>query len=165
MNRRSISFRGFTLVEVLISLAIFALASIVLAVAYLNVLGGYQSVAKRQQSEEEWKLVRAIVLSESDREKVEAGGQLQLPDNTSLQWKATIEDTAVADLFAVTVHAEPQMTSGNEVRAREQKIFLLRPRWSDPVERNRLRALSQEDRKSTRLNSSHVTTSRMPSSA
>jgi prepilin-type N-terminal cleavage/methylation domain-containing protein len=136
--------RGFTLVEVLISLAIFALGSIVLAVAYLNVLGGYQSVAKRQQSEEEWKLVRAIVLSEADREKVEAGGQLQLPDNSNVHWKATIEDTTVADLFAVTVRSEPEITSGNEARAREQRIFLLRPRWSDPVERNRLRAESQE---------------------
>ena len=144
MKKWSTSLHGFTLVEVLISLAIFAMAAIALAVAYLNVLGGYQSVAKRQESEEEWKLVRAIVLSEADREKVEAGGQIQLPDNSNIHWKATIESTEVADLFAVTVRAEPEITSGNETRAREQRILLLRPRWSDPVERNRLRAASQE---------------------
>lgn len=144
MKRSSTQFRGFTLIEVLISLAIFALASVVLAAAYLNVLGGYQAVARRQQGEEEWKLVRSIVLSESEREKVEAGGQLQLPDNGNLHWTATIESTAVADLFAVTVKSEPERSAGNEVRTREQKIFLLRPHWSDPAERNKLRAASQE---------------------
>lgn len=135
--------RAFTLVEVLISLAIFALASVVLAAAYLNVLGAYQAVALRQQGEEEWKLVRSVVLSEADREKIVAGGRLQLSDSSTVQWTATIEPTEVADLFAVTVRAEPEFSSGNENKAREQKILLLRPSWSDPVERDKLRAATQ----------------------
>ena len=144
MKPKSSSRHGFTLIEVLVSLAIFALASVVLAAAYLNVLGGYQAVARRQGSEEEWKLVRAMVLSEADREKVEAGGQLPLPDNRNLHWKATIESTTVADLFAVTIRSEPETASGQEARIREQKILLLRPRWSDPAERDKLRAASQQ---------------------
>ena len=144
MKRRRANLRAFTLIEVLISLAIFALASVVLAAAYLNVLGGYQAVARRQQGEEEWKLVRSVVLSESDRQKVEAGGRLQLSDNSTMRWTATIEGTAVADLFAVTVRAEPEVSLNNENRAREQKILLLRPKWSDPVERDKLRSASQQ---------------------
>jgi general secretion pathway protein I len=136
--------RAFTLVEVLISLAIFALASVVLAAAYLNVLGGYQAVALRQQSEEQWKLLRAVVLSESDREKIVAGGRLQLSDSSNLRWTATVEDTAVADLFAVTVRSEPEFTTAGEARMREQKIFLLRPNWSDPADREKLRAVTRE---------------------
>jgi len=136
--------RGFTLIEVLISLAIFALASVVLAAAYLNVLGAYQAVAQRQQGEEEWKLVRSVVLSEADREKVEAGGQLQVEEGGTLQWTAVIEPTAVADLFAVTVRAQPLFSSDKDSHAREQKILLLRPRWSDPVERGKLQAATQE---------------------
>ena len=142
MNNLRISRQGFTLVEVLISLAIFALASVVLAAAYLNVLGGYQSVALRQQGEEEWKLVRSVVLSEADREKVEEGGRLQLSDSSSLRWTAKIEGTAIADLFAVTVRSEPEFAVGSEIRVREQRILLLRPKWSDPAERDKLRAAS-----------------------
>jgi general secretion pathway protein I len=140
MRSRATPTRGFTLIEVLISLAIFALAAVMIAIAYLNVLGAYQAVARRQQGEEDWKLVRSVVLSEADRTKIEAGGRVQLADSTSLNWTATIEGTAVADLFAITLHAEPERTSPGDNRTREQKLFLLRPAWSDPVERDKLRS-------------------------
>ena len=144
MNRPVESRRGFTLIEVLVSLAIFALAAVVLAAAYLNVLGAYQSVARRQQGEENWKLVRMIVLTETDRTKLEAGGRLPLADGTNLHWTVVIEPAAVADLFAVTVRAAPEFATGNENREREQKLMLLRPGWSDPAERDKLRAASQQ---------------------
>jgi len=142
MKRPGCSFRAFTLIEVLISLSIFALAAVVLAAAYLNVLGSYQAVARRQQGEEEWKLVRAAVFSEPDRTKVEAGGRLPLPDSTNLQWKATIKETAIADLFAVTVRAEPEAAVAGESRVREQTVLMLRPLWSEAGERDRLRAVT-----------------------
>lgn len=143
MKRERHKSRAFTLIEVLISLAIFAMAAIGLAIAYLNVLGGYQSVTHRQEGEEEWKFLRTIILSEPDREKVVAGGQLPLPNNTNLHWSATIESTSVADLFAVSVSSE--LEAGNsDTRRHQEKIFLLRPHWSDPLERNKLRAASQE---------------------
>jgi general secretion pathway protein I len=144
MNHPRSIRRAFTLIEVLISLAIFALAAVVLAAAYLNVLGGYQAVARRQQGEEDWKLVRATVLSESDRTKIEAGGRFPLADGTYLRWTARIEGTAVADLFAVTVHAEPELAVNSEGRARDQRLLVLRPGWSDPVERDKLRAATQQ---------------------
>ena len=43
------SSRGFTLIEVLVSLAIFALAAVVLSVAYLNIIGSYRAMAGRHQ--------------------------------------------------------------------------------------------------------------------
>jgi general secretion pathway protein I len=144
MRRPEAAARAFTLIEVLISLAIFALAAVVLAAAYLNVLGSYQAVARRQQGEEEWKLVRTTVLSEPDRTKIEAGGRLALADGSSLRWTAKIEEAAVADLFAVTIRAGPEFAVGTENRAREQKLMLLRPHWSDPVARDKLRAATQQ---------------------
>jgi len=150
MKRPGSTLHAFTLIEVLISLAIFALAAVVLAAAYLNVLGGYQAVARRQQGEEDWKLVRTAVLSESDRAKVEAGGRLPLADGSNLHWTAKIEDTAVADLFAVTIHAEPEIAAAGESRGREHRLLLLRPGWSDPVERGKLRAATQQRLAETR---------------
>ena len=144
MNRYRSCLRAFTLIEVLVSLAIFALAAVVLAAAYLNVIGGYQSVARRQHGDEEWKLVRSVVLTESDRKKVEDGGRLQLADSSYVHWTAKIEGTAVADLFAVTIRSEPEITTAKDGLKREQKLLLLRPRWSEPAEHDRLRAESQD---------------------
>jgi general secretion pathway protein I len=145
MKRRATTRRAFTLIEVLISLAIFALAAVVLAATYLNVLGSYQAAARRQQGEEDWKLVRTTVLSEPDRTKIESGGRLPLADGSNLRWTAKIEEAGVADLFAVTIRAGPEFAAaGADSRAREQKLMLLRPHWSDPVARDKLRAATQQ---------------------
>lgn len=139
VNHRS--RRAFTLIEVLVSLAIFALAAIVLSAAYLNILGAYQTVRQRQQGEEDWKLLRAQVLTEPDRAVLERGGSLPLPDGRRLVWSARIEPTTIADLFAVAMRVE---MPGEADTPQERRIHLLRPAWSDPGERDRLRAATAE---------------------
>lgn len=136
--------RGFTLIEVLVSLAIFALAAVVLSVAYLNVLGSYRALGAHQQAEENWKLLRTIVLTEPEREKVETGGRLPLPDGRPLAWTARIEPTDVADLFRLIVEAETSSSGGNEAWQHRQVIHVLRPAWSDPAERERLREKTRQ---------------------
>jgi general secretion pathway protein I len=140
---RSGRVAGFTLIEVLVSLAIFALAAVVLSAAYLNVLSSYQAAARRQRGEEDWKLVRATVVAEPDRNLVEQGGSLPLPDQRRLRWSATIEPTAVADLFAVTLQAELERATEAEAWTRSERVMLLRPAWSDAGERAQLRAATK----------------------
>jgi len=131
--------RGFTLIEVLVSLAIFALAAVVLSVAYLNIIGSYRAMGGRQQAEEDWKWLRSVVLVEPDREIVEQGGRLSLPDGRQVNWSAKIESAGVADLFRLTLEAEAAGAGGREGWNRREAVQLLRPAWSDPTERDRLR--------------------------
>ena len=139
------SSRGFTLIEVLVSLAIFALAAVVLSAAYLNVLGGYRAAGAAQQADEEWKNLRAVVLAESDREKVEEGGRLELSGDRPMTWTAKLEPTEVADLFRLTLTAEvPGGTGGAAGWQRSQVLHLLRPAWSDPAQRDQLREKSRQ---------------------
>lgn len=135
--------RAFTLIEVLVSLAIFAMAAVGLATAYLNVLSSYQAAGRRHDREEDWKLVRAAVLAESEREKVEAGGSVTMPGPRVVRWSAEIEDTAVADLFAVTIRLEADAGPDAKAGAGEARVMLLRPAWSDPAKRDELRAASK----------------------
>lgn len=136
--------RGFTLIEVLVSLAIFALAAVVLSVAYLNILGSYRTLGTEQQLEEHWKLLRTVVLSEGEKLKVEEGGRVGLSDGRTLNWKAVIEPTDIADLFRLTLEADAPGGNGTEEWKRTQTIYLLRPNWSEPGERDRLREQTRQ---------------------
>lgn len=137
-------YGGFTLIEVLVSLAIFALAAVVLSVAYLNILGSYRTLGSRHEAEENWKLLRAVVLTEADKEKVEQGGRIALPDGAHLNWKGQIEPTDVADLFRLTLEADVTDTGAGDARQRRQVIHVFRPSWSDPAEREELREITRQ---------------------
>jgi general secretion pathway protein I len=131
--------RGFTLIEVLVALAIFALAAVVLGGAYVNVLTSYDAVSRRQEHEQDLRLVRALVLAEPDRKIVEEGGTLTLPGNRTAAWTAQLEETTVADLFRVAFRCEIRDSGSGAPWEREEVFLLLRPTWSDPAERDRLR--------------------------
>jgi prepilin-type N-terminal cleavage/methylation domain-containing protein len=132
--------RGFTLLEVLVGIAILALAVVVLGAAYVNTLGAHAAVAQRATAGEGMDYLREAVLAEPDRRKVEAGGRMPLPEDRDLSWVATVEAAAVPDLFRVVVRG--RITGGRDgsEEAFEQKLMLLRPDWSEPDRREQVRA-------------------------
>ncbi|MFI5357561.1 MAG: type II secretion system protein J [Opitutales bacterium] len=141
MNPRVLSVRhAFTLLEVLVSLAIFALAAIVLSAAYLNVINGYRAHDRAQEQEAGWSLARTALLTEPDRAKVESGGTLNLPDGGALNWTAKIEPADLADLFSVQFQV---VVTGPVNWSRRERLMLFRPDWSDPADRDRLREASR----------------------
>jgi len=143
-RRRPARAAGFTLIEVLVALAIFALAAVVLGAAYVNILTSYDAVSRRSEHEQELRWVRAAVMAEPDREVVEKGGTLALPDQRAVQWTAVVEPAPVADLFRVRFRCEIPVPARAEPWVREEVFFLLRPTWSDPAERERLRQQSRQ---------------------
>ena len=136
--------RAFTLLEVLVSLAIFALAAVMLSATYINILTSYDAVSHRNEHEQDLRLVRAQLLSEPDRKKAEAGGDFALPDNRTARWKATVEESSVADLFKVTFSCELRDTGTGKPWTQGETFMLLRPTWSDPAARDKLRATAQD---------------------
>ena len=135
---------AFTLIEVLVSLAIFALAAVVLGATYVNVLSSYDAVSRRNQHEQDVRFLRAAVLGESDRKIVEAGGDLPLPELRTGHWEAKIEEAGVADLFRVSFRCEIRDPARAQPWEQEEIFMLLRPGWSDPVLRDKLRQATTE---------------------
>lgn len=132
---------GFTLLEVLVGIAILALAAVVLGAAYVNTLGAHAAVAQRAAAGGAGlEYLHEAVLAEPDREFVERGGRLALPDGRTLDWEGTVEEAKVPDLFRVVVRG--RITGGAEggEETFEQRLMLLRPMWSDPARREQLRA-------------------------
>ena len=136
-DRRSPA-RAFTLLEVLVALAIFAMAAVVLGATYVNALNAYEAVARRNEFGADLQFVRAALLTEPDRSKVEEGGDFDLGGSKRAHWNAEITATDTVDLFSVAWTCEITDPARREPFRTTQTYLLLRPTWSDPVERTKL---------------------------
>lgn len=136
--------RGFTLLEVLVSLAIFGLFAVVLGSAYVNVLNAYEVVGRAAGRDENIRFARSLLLAQSDREKAERGDDFEA-DGVRVRWRAKIEPTATADLFAVTFTCESTDARAAQNAAPVVETFmLLRPTWSEGMDTAKLRQKAKE---------------------
>jgi general secretion pathway protein I len=135
MNRRA-----FSLIEVLVALAIFALAAVGLGAAYTNVLLGRQALKQYDVGAEDLARCRAALLETVNYDDIEVGGDIYLPDDRMARWQGKVEPTEVSDLFTVTLSAEIQKETGGEfIQMREETRLLLRPTWSTASDRKVIR--------------------------
>jgi general secretion pathway protein I len=131
---------GFTLLEVLVALTIFAMAAVMLASSYLNVLNSYEVVARGVQINEDFAFARQQVLNEPDRKKVEEGGEFDTAGGRRAKWSAEIESSTVADVFKVTFTCEIADPTRTEPERQVRSFMVLRPTWViDPAERGKLK--------------------------
>jgi general secretion pathway protein I len=130
---------GFTLVEVLVSLAIFALSAVFLGSAYINVLNGYEFVSRGMQVNEDIAFARQQVLREPDRKKLEQGGDFETAGGRRVRWEVEIVATTMPNVFNVAFTcqiADPQREPEKIV----QQFTVLRPTWvTDVAERDKLK--------------------------
>lgn len=137
------SRRGFTLIEVLVSLAIFALAAISLGAAYSNVLLSRIALKQDEQRLDDIARCRAALLETPGFDDVATGGEIHLPGGRLARWQGEIEATAVSDLFAVRLVAVIEDANGTEEEVTEARM-LLRPTWSIPSDRQKIRNESRQ---------------------
>jgi general secretion pathway protein I len=131
--------RAFTLIEVLVSLAIFAVAAVSLGAAYSNVLLSRIAMKQDEQRLDDRARCRAALLETPGFEDVEAGGEIHLPGGRTARWEGKIEATSVSDLFAVQLTAEIEAADGGEAEEFAETRMLLRPTWSIPSDRQKIR--------------------------
>jgi general secretion pathway protein I len=142
---------AFTLIEVLVALAIFALAAVVLGATYVNLLRTHAALRERDGSGDDIQWARDLLLVEPDRQAAERGGDIVLPDGRAASWRATIEPTEVSDLFQVTLELDaPPPGGGGDLIKSRATLRLLRPTWSTPAERTELRRKAEQRLKRAR---------------
>jgi prepilin-type N-terminal cleavage/methylation domain-containing protein len=146
-------WNGFTLVEVIAALALFAIATIGLAGAYIDVLNGLERVKVDQQLEQELAFVRTQVLLQPDLDEVELGGDVPTATHGEARWTATVTPSErVADLFRVDLEIE--FTGDGEAvppGTFEETLYLLRPDWSEPTARDDIRVQRKKEIEEAKL--------------
>jgi len=141
---------AFTLVEVMVSLAIFALSAIVLGSTYVNILNSYVAASKGTGEDIELAFCRQQLLAQPDLNLAEAGDEyntaevaaqpgIPAQNSRDVKWTADIEPTTMPDLFTVTltcVQTSPAL--GAEAKTLTSTFMLLRPTWSQPADHQTL---------------------------
>ncbi len=127
---------AFSLIEVTLALAIFALAVVVITQAFVNTMVSLNTIGSESLLEADIKFARSQIIKETNRDLLEAGGQMETLSSGTVYWIATIEQAQVSDLFYVTLSLELQSPDDNTTNVFTQNLILLRPEWSDPIERS-----------------------------
>jgi prepilin-type N-terminal cleavage/methylation domain-containing protein len=135
---------AFTLIEVLIALAIISAAGLVLAAAFSNVLRDYDAVFHRTDHAGDLQLVRTALCATADLSVAQAWNDLALPDNRKARWRAMVTPGQIADLFAVDCEVEISGTGSKDDFKTTLHMMLLRPTWSQAADRETLRAASRD---------------------
>jgi len=133
MHRRN----GFTLLEVLAALMIFALTAVVMGAAYLNVLNAYAAAEQTNANDDDIAFARSQLLAISDLTTAQVGQEFD-DDTRHVKWTTQIDPTNTTDLFTVTftcVLTDPTKSP----RTVTETFMLLRPTWSDPTAESNLR--------------------------
>jgi|HubBroStandDraft_1064217.scaffolds.fasta_scaffold47256_3 prepilin-type N-terminal cleavage/methylation domain-containing protein len=129
---------GFTLIEVMVALAIFGLTAVVLGAAYVNVLNSFEVARNSNVNNEDVYFARSLLLSQADLQTATTGTEFDDGDR-HVKWSADIEPANTTDLFAVTFTCEISEPLKGRPRTVVENFMLLRPTWSDPTARSTLR--------------------------
>ena len=130
--------RGFTLIEVMVALMIFALTAVVLGGAYVNVLNSFEIARKANLNDDDLSFARSQLLSQSDLPTAQAGAEFDDGDR-HVKWTADIEPASTTDLFTVTFTCVITPSSGADAKTMVESFMLTRPTWSDTAARSTLR--------------------------
>jgi general secretion pathway protein I len=141
---------GFSLIEVVVALALFAMASVVLTSTFVNALLAREHGQSNDIRNADIRAVRMQLLLEPNIEDAEDGDRYETFENGTANWEASIEPTNVVDLFQVQLRidfSEPQ--EGSDATHMET-LYLLRPTWSESDERSQLLQDKKDDLQDSR---------------
>ncbi|WPJ94668.1 type II secretion system protein [Coraliomargarita algicola] len=129
---------AFTLVEVLIAVAIFAMTSSVLMSAFVNALLARESAANYDLLNADIRAVRMQLLLEPNLEDAEDGDEYETLNCGEASWQAQITPTNVVDLFQVQFNIRFSQPPEGLPADYSEMLYLLRPTWSESDERSEL---------------------------
>ena len=136
---------GFSLIEVVIAVALFAAACTVLTSAFVNALLAREHSQNNSLRADDIRAVRLQLLLEADRDKAEDGGDFKTIHSGIARWKCSIEESEIVDLFKVLFEVKFSDPIEGTNENYQESLYLLRPTWSESDVRSELLATKRRD--------------------
>lgn len=129
---------GFSLIEVVVALALFAMAAVVLNSSFVNALLARERGLSNDRLNADIQAVRLQLLLESNLDDAEDGGRYETLNSGTANWEASVEPTNLIDLFHVQLQIEFSDPQDDQTTTHTESLYLLRPTWSESDERSEL---------------------------
>ena len=136
---------GFTLIEVLVALALFAVALNIISASFINVLIIREKKDKLTYESFAIDTARKQLLLEKNIEEAQDGATFENYEIGETSWSSEIFPTEIVDLYECNLTID---FLDQENLRHEETLFLLRPTWSQSDERLTL----LEDKKNKLIN-------------
>ena len=136
---------AFSLIEVLIALALFAIAANVISSAFINALLSRERNDSRLYNDFAIQTARMQLLLEKNIEDAEDGGTVETLELGEVDWYAEILPTEIVDLFEVQLYGTFYDLEDSQKANFSETLFLLRPTWSKSDERSMLLEDKKQD--------------------
>lgn len=127
---------GFSLIEVVIAVALFAMAATILSSSFVNALLAREHGQSNDLREADIRAVRMQLLLQPNLEDAESGNRYETLNNGEASWRASIEPTEVVDLFRVELEIEFLDSQPQQPSEHTETLYLLRPTWSQSDRRS-----------------------------
>lgn len=137
--------KGFSLIEVLIALALFAIASNIIGSAFINALLSRERNNDNFYRDIAVQTARKQLLLEKNIDDAEDGGSVETLELGEVDWYAEIIPTDMVDLFEVNLFIEFFDVKDDQSSNYNETLLLLRPTWSESDERSSLLQDKKED--------------------
>ena len=137
--------KGFSLIEVLIALALFAIASNIIGSAFINALLSRERNNDNSYRDIATQTARKQLLLEKNIDDAEDGGSVETLELGEVDWYAEIIPTDMVDLFEVNLFIEFFDVNDDQSSNYNETLLLLRPTWSESDERSSLLQDKKED--------------------
>lgn len=139
--------KGFTLIEVTIALAIFALASVALTQSFLSGMFSLENFKFDDAQENSLMFVFSQVLSIKERPTLEKGGSIQTIESGNVKWNAKITKTSILDLYKLNINVMfDDKESTKKHQTFHEEFYVYKPEWAESGERQEILRSKKEKR-------------------
>lgn len=130
---------GFTLIEVIVALALFAVSVLVLTQSFLNGLICKTTLTKEDDRPLIYQMIRAD-LNRLKRNQVSARHAIFLPDNeTKIEWQGNVTFADIINLYRVNIRIKND--------AEDIVFYVRRPDWMTSTEKELVKRVQNENQK------------------
>lgn len=142
---------GFSLIEVLLAIAILGIGIGVLAQALVNAITAVGSLESFDSVYNDVEFVTRRAMMVTDRQEFETGGEVPLPNDNTASWEAEVEETQTLDLFRVTFQIELPASDTYPEFSNSFTVYLFREGWMEGIDREVLLNEKKENREADRF--------------